>query len=122
METQSPQSQEASTPAATEGSLWKRAAFMVFFAIVMRIVEFVVFLLMVAQFIAKLATGRTVAGMTDLGERLSQYLAQVVRYQTFNTEQRPYPFSAFPGQGAGKGGEESKSSPDAPQESSPNPA
>jgi len=78
---------------------------MVFFAIVTRIVEFVVVLVMVAQFIAKLATGRTVAGLMDLGERLSRYAAEIIRFQTFNTEARPYPFGSFPHADSGAGAE-----------------
>ena len=82
--------------AAPRKNLWKRALYMIFFAIVMRIVELVLGLIMIAQFVAKLATGKAIDSLLDVGDSLSRYVSQVVQFQTFVTDDQPYPFGNWP--------------------------
>jgi len=87
---------EQNTTEPRQQNLWKRALYMVFFAIVMRIVELVLGLVMIAQFIAKLATGKAIDSLLDVGASLSRYVSQVVQFQTFVTDDKPYPFGNWP--------------------------
>jgi len=76
--------------------LWLRALYMVFFAIVSVIVRTVVTLLAFVQFIAILLTGHANEPLLQLGNNLSVYAYQIIRFVTFNTEMQPFPFSAWP--------------------------
>lgn len=89
---------EANVATTTQAdvNIWKRALIMVLFAIIMRIVELVLGAVMLCQFVTKLATGRTISSLTEFGTSLARYVAQIVRFQTFVSEERPYPFAAWP--------------------------
>jgi hypothetical protein len=76
--------------------LWIRALYMVFFAIVSVIARAVISLLALVQFIAILFTGRANEPLLQLGNNLSVYVAQIIRFVTFNTETQPFPFSPWP--------------------------
>ncbi len=97
------QEKTETTAAATEtgkpksnAELWLRGLFMLFFLVVTRLVEFVVLALLVVQFLYKLITKKPNQPLLDFGQSLSSYLYGIVRFQTFNTEVRPFPFSAWP--------------------------
>jgi len=77
-------------------SIWQRLLFMVMFAVIFNIAEFVILAIAVIQFFTKLTTGKVNGELRDLGPRLGQYLQQIVAFETFHTEQRPYPFAPFP--------------------------
>ena len=76
--------------------LWIRALYMVFFAIVSVIARAVISLLALVQFIAILFTGHANEPLLQLGNNLSVYVAQIIRFVTFNTETQPFPFSSWP--------------------------
>lgn len=80
----------------SEQSIWQRLFFMLLFAVIFNIVEFIVFAVAVVQFLIRLTTGAVNTELQALGPRLGQYLQQIVAFETFNTEQRPYPFAPFP--------------------------
>ncbi|HJM92082.1 MAG: DUF4389 domain-containing protein [Alphaproteobacteria bacterium] len=52
--------------------------------------------MVVVQFVTRLATGSVNEELHTLGPRLGEYLKQIVAFETFHTEQRPYPFAPFP--------------------------
>jgi hypothetical protein len=76
--------------------LWIRALYMVFFAIVSVIVRAVISLLAFVQFIVILVTGHANEPLLQLGNNLSTYVRQLVKFVTFNTEEQPFPFSPWP--------------------------
>lgn len=78
------------------GSLWTRAVFMVLFAIISVIARAVITLLAVVQFIVVMFTGRANEAMLELGNNLAKYVSEMVRFVTFNTEDKPFPFSPWP--------------------------
>jgi hypothetical protein len=80
----------------SDQSIWQRLCFMVLFAVIFNIAEIVILAIAVVQFFTKLATGRVNLELRALGPRLGRYLAQIVAFETFHTEQRPYPFAPFP--------------------------
>lgn len=77
-------------------NIWIRALFMVLFGVVMMITQWLVFLIAFVQFISRLLTGNVNLELRDLGDRIGAYLHQIVAFQTFHTEERPYPFAPFP--------------------------
>ncbi len=81
----------------TDHSIWQRLLFMVMFAVIFNIAEFVILAIAVIQFFTKLATGSVNAELRALGPRIGEYMKQIVAFETFDTEQRPYPFAPFPG-------------------------
>lgn len=80
----------------TSGEFWTRALYMVLFAIAYSVAEVVLTLVVIFQFVAALVTGRVNEPLLKLGQNLSSYIYQIVRFETFNTEERPFPFSDWP--------------------------
>lgn len=80
----------------TERTLWQRGMYMVLFAFLQGVAKFVVFVVAVFQFLTILFTGSTNEQLLVLGRSLSIYNYQIFLFLTFNTEQRPYPFSPWP--------------------------
>ncbi|MDA1099346.1 MAG: DUF4389 domain-containing protein [Proteobacteria bacterium] len=80
----------------SERSIWRRLCFMLLFAAIFNLVAFIVFTAALVQFIIRLTTGSVNTELQALGPRLGQYIQQIVAFETFHTEQRPYPFAPFP--------------------------
>lgn len=84
---------------SNNGSIWKRALFMVLFAIIYSIAEIVVVLVAVFQFFCVLITGSKNSQVLELGHGLSIYLYEILLFETFNSEQLPFPFADWPNRG-----------------------
>jgi len=70
---------------------------LILFIVLFDLVEVVVILVAVVQYIMLLATGNTLPTLRSLGISLGGYLKQIVAYLTFETDDKPYPFAAWPG-------------------------
>jgi len=77
-------------------SIWKRALFMLLFAVVYSIAEIVVVVVAVFQFFCVLITGARNRQVLDLGQDLSTYVYEILLFETFNTERLPFPFADWP--------------------------
>ena len=75
---------------------WLRFVFMVLFAIILGVVGYVMTALVVLQFIWGLITGEGNDKLRDFGSSLSQYIYQTLRFLTYNTEDKPFPFADWP--------------------------
>lgn len=80
-------------PPWLRGETWLRGLFMVLFAVLYTIAEVVVTAVVLLQFLIVVVTGERNERLTGLGERLSVYVYDVLRFLTYNSEQRPFPFS-----------------------------
>ena len=80
----------------TSPGIWTRALYMVLFAIIFSLTEFIFACTVLFQFFAVLLTGHANEPVLKFGNNLSRYLYQVISYQTFNSEERPFPFSDWP--------------------------
>ena len=80
------------------GTIWQRGIYMLLFGFLLGVAKFVVFTVVVLQFLFVLFTGSPNAQLLLLGQSLSSYLYQIVLFLTFNSEGRPYPFSDWPAQ------------------------
>ena len=77
-------------------STWMRGLYMLLFAFFKGVAEFVLFAVVVFQFLLKLVTGETNDRLQKLGQHLSTYIYQIFQFLSFNSEQHPYPFGAWP--------------------------
>jgi len=80
----------------TSPNVWTRLLYMILFAIAYSIAEFIIICTVVFQFFTVLITGRANEPVLKFGNNLSRYVYQVFRYQTYNSEDRPFPFSDWP--------------------------
>ena len=71
---------------------WKRLLFIILFGIIFNIVEFVVWVLVVVQFLTKLFTGEVNKQLQLLGTALGAYAGQIIEFLTYYSDDRPYPF------------------------------
>ena len=80
-----------------EPSAWARVVFMLGFAIVLYMVIIpLTLLLTLAQALFSVFTGADNDNLRNFGASLLAYISQVVRFLTFNSDKRPFPFSDFP--------------------------
>ncbi len=79
-----------------ERSTWLRLVYMVILAVAWTVAEVVFVAVVVLQFLAKLFTGRPIDRLQDFGRNLAVYMAQIVRFQTFVSEELAFPFTSCP--------------------------
>ena len=80
-----------------EPSAWVRVVFMLGFSIVLYMVIIpLTLLLTLAQALFSVFTGEDNDNLRHFGAFLLAYISQVVRFLTFNSGERPFPFSDFP--------------------------
>lgn len=77
-------------------SIWVRGLYMLLFVIIARLAELLVGLVALVQFILKAASNSTNENLTRFGQQLSQYMYDIIQFQTFNSEEKPFPFSSWP--------------------------
>jgi hypothetical protein len=77
-----------------ERSTWLRLFFMLVVVILSGVSSMVTGAVVLLQFFWVLFTGETNKKLEQLGQSLATYMYEIVRYLTFNTEQRPFPFDA----------------------------
>lgn len=75
---------------------WTRILFTALFWLAFYFSQFLIALVVVAQCAFMLINGKPNTQLLAFGENLSRYVQEVLRYITFNTEQRPFPFADFP--------------------------
>ncbi|MEA3303512.1 MAG: DUF4389 domain-containing protein [Pseudomonadota bacterium] len=75
---------------------WLRGLFMLLFFLIAGVARFVIAVVVLFQFLSVLFTGNTNAQLLTLGQSLSTYIYQITLFLTFNSEQRPFPFSNWP--------------------------
>ena len=81
---------------SSNSEIWLRGLYMLLFWIVLRLSEFAVAIVMIIQWIYRIYKGKLHPPLLSLGDSLSQYVYQIVSFQTFKTEEKPFPFSSWP--------------------------
>lgn len=75
---------------------WVRFLFIAGFGIAFYVSLWVLFIIAIFQFLAKLFGGSPFAALSDFGHRQADFHAQVTRYMTFASDERPWPFPRLP--------------------------
>ncbi len=77
-------------------SIVLRILWMLVFALVWQVAQFLLGALVIVQLIYRLIYGAPNLGLMNFGDSLSQFLAQIGRFGSFHTEQKPWPFADWP--------------------------
>ena len=77
-------------------STWKRVLYMLLFILAYSAAEFVLGIVVLIQLIITLVTGSTNDRLKVFGKQVSLYIYDVMLFLTFNTEELPFPFTAWP--------------------------
>lgn len=75
---------------------WTRILFTALFWVVFYITQAVILAVVVAQAAFVIFTDSPNHHLLVLGDRLARYVQEILRYVTFNTDKRPFPFEDFP--------------------------
>ena len=75
---------------------WMRVLFVAIFWVVFYLSQFVIAAVVIAQCAFTLISGAPNAQLLSFGDSLSRYVQEILRYATFNSDQRPFPYSDFP--------------------------
>ncbi|PVZ13569.1 MULTISPECIES: DUF4389 domain-containing protein [unclassified Pseudomonas] len=84
-------------------SLLLRVLWMLLYLLVWQVGQFVLGLLVLVQLIHRLVYGKPHVGMMNFGDSLSQFMAQIGRFGSFHTDQKPWPFADWPAHRAAEG-------------------
>jgi len=76
---------------------WLRGLFIVIFGVIFYVLVTIIWVLVIFQFITAVVTGAPNQNLKDFSDSLTQYAYQVLRYMTFGSEERHWPFSPRPG-------------------------
>ena len=77
-------------------SLILRALWMLVFFFVWQLAELLLLVVVIAQLVLQAMSGKSNESLMELGDSLSQYVAQIGRFGTFNTDRKPWPMSDWP--------------------------
>ncbi|WP_426118904.1 DUF4389 domain-containing protein [Pseudomonas sp. DSP3-2-2] len=84
-------------------SILLRVLWMVLFVLVWHVAEVVLAGVVLVQLCYRLIYGAPSGGLMNFGDSLSQFLAQIGRYGTFHSDQKPWPFADWPAPRAPEG-------------------
>ncbi|CAN5308283.1 hypothetical protein BH10PSE16_BH10PSE16_02170 [soil metagenome] len=76
--------------------LWVRALLMILLAAAFQLAASVLLFVAVVQLVLAFATDAPNALLQQLGRSLGRYLAQIADFESFGSEELPFPFSAWP--------------------------
>lgn len=80
----------------TDEGIWVRGLYMLLFALLYSVAEFVMAAVVLLQFLYRVFTAKTQPRLLSLGASLASYIYQLIRFLSFNSEHKPYPFSEWP--------------------------
>ena len=75
---------------------WLRFAFMVLFLLILGVVSYLIVALVVLQFFWALIAGEGNDKLRDFGSSVARFILQVLRFLTYNTDDKPFPFADWP--------------------------
>jgi hypothetical protein len=84
-------------------SIVLRIVWMLLFVVIWQLAEVLLAGVVLVQLGYRLVYGAPSAGLMNLGDSLSQYLAQIGRFGTFHCDQKPWPFADWPAPRAPEG-------------------
>ena len=88
--------EESTRERLIRSDIWVRALYMVLFAIAFGLTRVIIVFVVIFQFLAILFTGRANEPLLQFGKNLSVFILEILEFQTFNSELRPFPISPWP--------------------------
>ena len=76
--------------------VWTRGLFILIYGVVFYFVFSLIWLIVIFQFLTKLITTELNEQLLNFSDSLTKYVAQILLYITFKSEERPFPFSPWP--------------------------
>lgn len=76
--------------------VWMRLFYIVIMYALYGVARVVLFLMVVFQFLSTLFTGKTNQRLLDFGKQLAEYIYQLVQFLTYNSDEKPFPFTDWP--------------------------
>lgn len=76
--------------------IFQRAIYMLLFAFLLGVAKFVIFTVVIVQFLLVVVTGSVNSQLLRFGQSLSMYNYQILLFLTFNSETHPFPLSDWP--------------------------
>lgn len=76
---------------------WIRGLFILLFAVIFYFLYMIIGLLVLFQFFNKVLTGGLNQYVLEFSGGMTRYVEQILLYITFHSEERPFPFSPWPG-------------------------
>ncbi len=87
----------------TSESTWIRLIHMIVLVIAFNIAELVIGAVVIFQFLSKLLTGDGNEHMKVFGAQIGLYLSRIIRFLTFETDDKPFPFASWAAMPSGSG-------------------
>ncbi len=87
----------------TQRATWLRILFMVGFCLALYVVAIVLLFITIVQALFAVVTGTDNLNLRILGANLAEYVNQILKFLTYNSQSRPFPFSPFPDTGTEPG-------------------
>lgn len=75
---------------------WLRLVFMLLFAVLLYLASIVVSVVVLLQFLFSLVTGQDNINIRQFGSSLSTYIFQTLKFLTYSSEEKPFPFADWP--------------------------
>lgn len=75
---------------------WLRLVFMLLFAALLQVAGIIMWVLVILQFVFSLITGQDNANLRSFGHSLSTFIYQTLKFLTYNSEEKPFPFADWP--------------------------
>lgn len=82
--------------ASTANNIWLRGVFMILFGLLYSLAGTVLVVVAVLQFILVLIGNAPNTRLLSFGRSLGSYVQQIANFQSFNTEEKPFPFNDWP--------------------------
>lgn len=83
----------------TSDAFWVRTLYLVGFFLVYGVLDLLVLLLTVAQWLFVLLTGKPNEALAGFGGSLGIFMKQIIQYLTGSTAEKPFPFQDWPTRG-----------------------
>jgi len=74
---------------------WLRGFFILVFGVIFYFLYILIWLLVIFQFVTKVLTGELNSYLEQFSTKMTSYAMQILNYITYQSEERPFPFSPF---------------------------
>jgi len=88
---------DTGTEADARQAVWIRGLFMILFMIIGNVAAWLIAAVAVFQFLFVIITGKQNTQLLSFADGLSRFVYQIAKFLTFGAEEKPFPFTDWPG-------------------------